>query len=77
MVADELALGFRLDFGAVLFEDHVAGRLARAEARQNGLFLVIFRDGVKGRINGGDVQFHPHELFARGQSFNGYVHGKK
>ena len=60
VVADQLALGFILDLRGILFYHHVAGCLALAEPRQHGLLLVIFSDGVKGRINGSCVQFHPY-----------------
>jgi hypothetical protein len=60
----------------MFLDDQVARGLARAEPRQYGLLLEILGDGVKGRVNGSCVQFHPHELLARGQIFNGYVHNK-
>ena len=75
-VADELALGFILDFRLVFFGDHVARSLARTEARQRRLLLDVLRDGVKRRVHGGGVQFHPQQFFARGQIFNRYVHSK-
>ena len=74
ILTDELALGLVLDVGLVFFGDHVARRLAGAEAGQRGLLLIILGDGIKDFVHGLRVHFHAEEFFARCQIFNGDIH---
>ena len=73
-LGDELALGLLLNVLLVFPQHHLARRFARPKPRQVGLAPKILRHGLEGFIHLLRLDFHPHELLARGQILYRHIH---
>ena len=71
-----LLLDLLLDVLFVTPGDHLARRLAGAEAGQRRMLLKFLQHGIKGRVHVLRLDFHTHQFLAGGQIFNSHVHNR-